>query len=170
MATLIWNVFVSPLAHSGEQYQESSAYKYFAVSIENLTELRRMEHVRRDFIANISHELRTPLASVRLLVETLEDAIDTDREKAQVFVEKIETEVQYLTDLVTDLLELCNLHFPCRSPGVDQDQSPVPRKLSHRHVAKKEPTSSSETTCLFLPSATAYPSRIFNFLRPHCAY
>jgi len=104
---VIWNVSVSPLAHSGEQ--EISAYKYFAVSIENLTELRRMEHVRRDFIANISHELRTPLASVRLLVETLEDAIDTDREKAQMFVEKIETEVQYLTDLVTDLLELSRI-------------------------------------------------------------
>jgi two-component system, OmpR family, phosphate regulon sensor histidine kinase PhoR len=104
---VIWNVSVSPLAHSGEP--GSRAYKYFAVSIENLTELRRMEHVRRDFIANISHELRTPLASVRLLVETLEDAIDTDREKAQMFVEKIETEVQYLTDLVTDLLELSRI-------------------------------------------------------------
>lgn len=110
---VIWNVSVSPLAHSGEQEKrldlESSAYKYFAVSIENLTGLRRMEHVRRDFIANISHELRTPLASVRLLVETLEDAIDTDREKAQMFVEKIETEVQYLTDLVTDLMELSRI-------------------------------------------------------------
>ncbi len=106
---IIWNVSVAPLAHSIEQDQESRVYKYFVVSIENLTELRRMEHVRRDFIANISHELRTPLASMRLLVETLEDAIDTDREKAQIFVEKIETEVQYLTDLVTDLLELSRI-------------------------------------------------------------
>ncbi len=104
---VIWNVSVSPLEHDGEQ--ESKDYTYFAIAIENLTELRRMEHVRRDFIANISHELRTPLASVRLLAETLEDAIDTDREKAQVFVEKIETEVQYLTDLVTELLELSRI-------------------------------------------------------------
>ena len=51
-------------------------YLYFAIAIEDLSELRRLERVRRDFITNISHELRTPLASVRLLAETLEDAID----------------------------------------------------------------------------------------------
>ena len=106
---VIWNVSVSPLEHDGEQGQQDNDYTYFAVAIENLTELRRMERVRTDFIANISHELRTPLASVRLLAETLEDAIDTDREQAQVFVEKIETEVQYLTDLVTELLELSRI-------------------------------------------------------------
>ncbi|HAT44991.1 MAG TPA: two-component sensor histidine kinase, partial [Ktedonobacter sp.] len=57
-------------------------FTYFVLAIEDLTELRRLERVRRDFIANISHELRTPLASIRLLAETLEDAIDTDRDKA----------------------------------------------------------------------------------------
>lgn len=104
---VVWHVSVSPLEHNEEE--QDRACTYFAVAIENLTELRRMERVRRDFIANISHELRTPLASVRLLAETLEDAIDTDPEKAQVFVEKIETEVQYLTDLVTELLELSRI-------------------------------------------------------------
>ncbi|HVU68419.1 MAG TPA: ATP-binding protein, partial [Ktedonobacteraceae bacterium] len=76
---------------------------------EDLTELRRLERVRRDFIANISHELRTPLASVSLLAETLEDAIDTDPEQAQVFVERIESEVHYLSDLVAELLELSRI-------------------------------------------------------------
>ena len=71
--------------------------------------MRRMERVRRDFFANISHELHTPLASVRLLAETLEDAIDTDRDKAQTFVEKIEIEVRYLTNLVSELLELSRI-------------------------------------------------------------
>jgi two-component system phosphate regulon sensor histidine kinase PhoR len=104
---IVWHVSVSPLEHDGEQ--QGKDYTYFAVAIENLTELRRMELVRRDFIANISHELRTPLASVRLLAETLEDVIDTNHEQAQVFVEKIETEVQYLTDLVTELLELSRI-------------------------------------------------------------
>ena len=84
-------------------------YRYFTIAVEDLTELRRLERVRQDFIANISHELRTPLASVRLLVETLEEAIDTDPEKAQTFVERIEREVQYLTDLVTELLELSRI-------------------------------------------------------------
>ncbi len=103
-----WKVSVTPLEHvalSGNAHN----YSYFAIAIEDLTELRRLERVRRDFIANISHELRTPLASVRLLAETLEDAIDTDREKAQVFLEKIETEIQYLSALVSELLELSRI-------------------------------------------------------------
>jgi two-component system, OmpR family, phosphate regulon sensor histidine kinase PhoR len=71
--------------------------------------MRHIERVQRDFIANISHELRTPLTSVRLLAETLEDTIDTDSDKAQEFVEKIENEVQYLSELVSELLELSRL-------------------------------------------------------------
>lgn len=112
---IAWNISVTPLdvpfEAGGYEYEGAMncAPTYFVISIENVSELRRLERVRRDFIANISHELRTPLASVRLLAETLEDAIDTDREKAQVFVEKIETEVQHLTTLVSELLELSRI-------------------------------------------------------------
>lgn len=116
-----WKISVKPVEHRktarGKQKKgevEASApaesdYCYFAMVIEDLTELRRLERVRRDFVANISHELRTPLASVRLLTETLEDVIETNPEKAQVFVEKIENEVQYLSDLVAELLELSRI-------------------------------------------------------------
>lgn len=104
---IVWGVSIAPLAH--RQLPASSPRAYFAISIEDLTELRRLERVRRDFIANISHELRTPLASVRLLAETLEEAIDTDPERAQEFVEKIENEVQDLSSLVTELLELARI-------------------------------------------------------------
>lgn len=120
-----WRITVTPLEDSSSKREmdeseggggggsdngdAKSTLRYFAIAVEDLTELRRLERVRRDFIANISHELRTPLASVRLLVETLEDAIDTDPDKAQTFVGKIETEVQYLTDLVAELLELSRI-------------------------------------------------------------
>jgi two-component system phosphate regulon sensor histidine kinase PhoR len=100
----------APALAATEQPAEFRArYCYFSVVIEDLTELRRLERVRRDFIANISHELRTPLASVSLLAETLEDAIDTDPDQAQVFVERIESEVRYLSDLVAELLELSRI-------------------------------------------------------------
>jgi len=114
-----WNISVTPLEHIpveiASQHDDALAEQkepcstYFVVSIEDCSELRRLERVRRDFIANVSHELRTPLASVRLLAETLEEAIDTDHEKAQVFLEKIETEVQHLTTLVSELLELSRI-------------------------------------------------------------
>lgn len=116
---ITWKISISPLEHQPHNQtrqrsealigQKAQAYQYFTIVIEDLTELRRLERVRRDFIANISHELRTPLASVRLLAETLEEAIDTDRDKAQTFVEKIEIEVQYLTNLVSELLELSRI-------------------------------------------------------------
>jgi two-component system phosphate regulon sensor histidine kinase PhoR len=110
-ANTCWRVSITPLEHRkpAPGAERLATYYYFAVAIEDLTELRRLERVRRDFVANISHELRTPLASVRLLAETLEDTIETDPEQAQVFVERIEKEVQYLTSLVSELLELSRI-------------------------------------------------------------
>lgn len=113
-----WKVSVTPVEHRAmsrgrgrarSEEGRAQAYRYFAVVIEDLTRLRRLERARRDFVANISHELRTPLASVRLLTETLEDVIETDPDKAQGFLEKIENEVQYLSDLVAELLELSRI-------------------------------------------------------------
>lgn len=102
-ADLVWNVSIAPLEHSDVERH------YFAIIIEDLTEAQRMERMQRDFLANISHELRTPLSSVRLLAETLEDVIEVDSERAQEFVEKIEKEVHYLSELVAELLELTHL-------------------------------------------------------------
>src|SRR5579864_9252842 len=51
----VWLVSVKPMEHSGT----ARSYQYYAVVIEDLTELRRLERIRRDFVANISHELRT---------------------------------------------------------------------------------------------------------------
>ena len=105
-----WQVSITPLQHTDATGAGTSReQRYFAVVIEDLTELRHLERARRDFIANISHELRTPLASVQLLAETLEDVIDTDPDKAQSFVEKIENEVQYLNSLVAEILELSRI-------------------------------------------------------------
>lgn len=137
-ASEAWKVSVSPVEHRPfpqkkerpDAQPTSPAYHYFAVVIEDLTELRRLERARSDFVANISHELRTPLASVRLLAETLEDAIDTDPEKAQVFVEKIENEVQYLSDLVTELLELSRIE----SGSVPMSIEPVQAEMLVREV------------------------------------
>lgn len=105
---IAWKVSVTPLMHETghERQEEPIEYDNFSIVIEDMAELRRLERVQRDFLANISHELRTPLTSVRLLAETLEDTIDTNPEKAQEFVEKIEKEVGYLTGLVSELLEL----------------------------------------------------------------
>lgn len=78
------------------------------VVLQDVTELRRLERARRDFVTNIGHELRTPLASIKLLVETLETARD-DPEASQDFLRRIDTEVDGLTQLVRELLELSRI-------------------------------------------------------------
>jgi two-component system phosphate regulon sensor histidine kinase PhoR len=62
--------------------------------------------VRRDFVSNLSHELRTPLASLKALVETLRDGALEDPKAAGRFLNSVETEVDALTQMVQELLDL----------------------------------------------------------------
>jgi two-component system phosphate regulon sensor histidine kinase PhoR len=77
--------------------------------VQNLTRVRRLESVRRDFISNISHELRTPLASLKALTETLRDGALEDPKAARRFLGRIETEVDALTQMAQELLELTRI-------------------------------------------------------------
>jgi two-component system, OmpR family, phosphate regulon sensor histidine kinase PhoR len=76
---------------------------------QNLTRLRRLETVRQDFISNISHELRTPLASLKALTETLQDGALEDPPAAKRFLGRMETEVDAITQMVEELLELSRI-------------------------------------------------------------
>jgi two-component system phosphate regulon sensor histidine kinase PhoR len=75
------------------------------LSLHDITSLRRMERVRRDFVANISHELRTPLTSIKLLAETLTSG-SIDEATTRDFATQIEREADHLAQLVTELLDL----------------------------------------------------------------
>ena len=74
--------------------------------LHDVTNVRRVEQVRRDFIANISHELRTPLSSIKLIAETLSGGAVDDLVTARDFAGQIEREVDHLAQLVDELLEL----------------------------------------------------------------
>jgi len=76
---------------------------------QDLTQLRRLETVRKDFISNISHELRTPLASLNALVETLMEGAMDDPPAARRFIRLMETEIYNLTQLVNELLDLSRI-------------------------------------------------------------
>jgi len=77
--------------------------------VQDLTRVRRLETVRRDFISNLSHELRTPLASLKALAETLQDGALDDPPAARRFIDQIQIEVDALTQMVTELLELSRI-------------------------------------------------------------
>lgn len=76
---------------------------------EDVTELRRLETVRKDFVSNVSHELRTPLTSLKALTESLRGGALDEPETARRFLGHIETEVDALTELVAELLELARI-------------------------------------------------------------
>jgi two-component system sensor histidine kinase SenX3 len=75
---------------------------------EDQTESRRVEEVRRDFVANISHELKTPVGALALLAETMEEAAD-DPEAVRRFAGRMRQEASRLTYLVQDLITLSRI-------------------------------------------------------------
>jgi two-component system phosphate regulon sensor histidine kinase PhoR len=76
---------------------------------QDLTQVRRLENIRRDFVSNISHELRTPLASLKALTETLQESALDDPPAARRFLSRMETEVDSLSLMVQELLELSRI-------------------------------------------------------------
>ena len=73
----------------------------------DLTEVQRLDQVRRDFLSNVSHELRTPLASIRALVEIMEDGLEADEQPE--FLRRVQQQVARLTTLVNELLDLSRI-------------------------------------------------------------
>jgi len=77
--------------------------------IQDLTELRGLQTMRREMVGNISHEFRTPLSGIKAMVETLQDGAVDDREAAKDFLSRIEAEVDRMTQLVGELTELSRI-------------------------------------------------------------
>ncbi|MBN1869306.1 MAG: PAS domain-containing protein [Candidatus Omnitrophica bacterium] len=79
------------------------------VVFHDITELRKMEGIRREFVANVSHELRTPLASIRGYAETLLDGALADKEHAEEFLKIIHMDAERLARLIQDILDLSKI-------------------------------------------------------------
>ncbi len=79
------------------------------IILQDLTELRRLETVRRDFVSNISHELRTPLASIKALTETLQEGAIADESVALDFLERLNVEADKLEQMVKELGQLSRI-------------------------------------------------------------
>jgi two-component system phosphate regulon sensor histidine kinase PhoR len=79
------------------------------VVLHDISELLRLETVRKDFVANVSHELKTPIAAIRALVETLLDDAETELSLRIRFLGKIRAQSFRLSSIVTDLLALSRL-------------------------------------------------------------
>jgi two-component system phosphate regulon sensor histidine kinase PhoR len=79
------------------------------VLVKDLTNIRRLEQTRQDFIANISHDLRTPIASCKAIVETLDSGAISDKNLGKDFLQRMHIEVDKLAQMVNELSELSRI-------------------------------------------------------------
>ena len=90
------------------------------VVLNDVTQLRRLENIRRDFVSNVSHELKTPITSIKGFVETLRDGALEDGEHAERFLGIIARHAERLQAIIEDLLTLSRLEQ-------DSDDYDIPR-------------------------------------------
>ena len=87
----------------------NSAAMGAVVVLNDITRMRRLENMRREFVANVSHELRTPITSIKGFVETLQDGAFDDRVDAMRFLQVIAKQVDRLNVIIEDLLLLSTI-------------------------------------------------------------
>jgi two-component system phosphate regulon sensor histidine kinase PhoR len=102
----------------------------------DVSEIRRLETLRKDFVANVSHELRTPITAVRSAVDTLRLTLERDPAASDRFIDIIDRNAQRLGALVEDLLDLSRIESKEYRPDV----APVPlRVVSEQELSLLRP-------------------------------
>ncbi|NTU48570.1 MAG: cell wall metabolism sensor histidine kinase WalK, partial [Syntrophobacteraceae bacterium] len=110
-------LFQSQIVLDGERTYDVSAVRLphpqggmgAVVVLHDITELKRLERVRRDFVANVSHELRTPLTSIKGYTETLLSEVQPGSETMSSFLQVILKNTNHMVKMVEDLLQLARL-------------------------------------------------------------
>lgn len=110
----------------GTRLQDSQGHIAGALIVLNdVTKLRRLESIRRDFVANVSHELKTPITSIEGFAETLLDGALDEPESARNFVEIIGRQASRLHAIVEDLLALSRVEQDSRREEMGMEEQPV---------------------------------------------
>jgi two-component system phosphate regulon sensor histidine kinase PhoR len=97
------------LVHASPLPPDESGSRGLLAVFVDVTEIRRLETLRKDFVANVSHELRTPVTAVRSAVETLRHTLARDAAASARFIDMIDRNAQRLGTLVEDLLDLSRI-------------------------------------------------------------
>lgn len=114
----------------------------------DISELRRLEFLRQEFVANVSHELKTPLTAIKAYSETLLNGALDDKKINRKFLEQIETEADRLHELILDLLRLAQIesgHQPFEIERVAM------RKVAEGSVARFAPAAEAKSIILRIP-------------------
>ncbi len=97
--------------------QGQAGARYLLI-LNDITHLKKLEQVRRDFVANVSHELKTPVTSIKGFTETLLDGALQDRDTTRHFLEIIDSQSGRLMNIIEDLLTLSRLEQDSRLPDM----------------------------------------------------
>jgi two-component system phosphate regulon sensor histidine kinase PhoR len=100
------------------------------IVLSDMTRIRHLENLRRDFVANVSHELRTPITSIKGFVETLQDGAITEPKEAERFLRIIARHSDRLNAIVEDLLTLSSLEEGNEQRKIAFEKKPVRPILS----------------------------------------
>ena len=90
---------------------QSKTTGQFILVLHDITQLRQLNSMRRDFISNLSHELRTPVSVIRANSETLLDGALEDKQEAKIFSKAILHNAERLTSMVSDLIDLSRIDY-----------------------------------------------------------
>ena len=90
---------------------QSNSANQFILVVHDITQLRKLDSMRRDFISNVSHELRTPVSVIRANSETLLSGALDNKKDAEVFSKAILHNAERLSEMVSDLIDLSRIEY-----------------------------------------------------------
>lgn len=112
----IFNLYSNPIVSSEVGNEKIGV----VIIVQDVTEMKKLENMRKDFVANVSHELKTPLTSIKGFVETLLDGAAEQEAVREKFLGIIDVEVERLNSLIEDLLALSEIEKNETAAGVDE--------------------------------------------------
>ena len=141
-------------------------WKGIVVVFHDITELKKLEKVRKDFVANVSHELKTPVTSIKGFAETLLDGAANDPEALYTFLEIIYKESDRLQTIISDLLELSKIEdegFTLNVSKVDVHQllQEICKVLQNRAESKDISLQIDQSRSLFVEGDEMRMKQIF---------
>jgi two-component system phosphate regulon sensor histidine kinase PhoR len=116
----------------GSPLLDSDGNRIGALMVMNdVTRLRRLENVRRDFVANVSHEIRTPITSIKGFVETLQEGAINEPEEAKRFLDIVAKQANRLNSIIDDLLALSTIEQEKERGEVSLELAPIGKVIEN---------------------------------------
>ncbi|MCA9519941.1 MAG: PAS domain-containing protein [Myxococcales bacterium] len=137
--------------HGARLQEPSGKTRGALVVMHDISNLKRLEQVRRDFVANVSHELKTPITTIKGFVETLLDGALDDREAAQRFLQIIMRHTDRLTTIIEDLLSLSRIEQGEEAGSIEKRavrvESVLTNAVSYCRARAEEKEMSVQVAC-----------------------